>query len=63
MLMQPVSPLYLCAPQRYDIKSNFFFEADATKMDYGGHDSRFTDNVIYVSDSDGQNCINNGVRT
>eukprot|EP01052_Picozoa_sp_SAG31_P079011 SAG31_NODE_38583_length_295_cov_0.780612_1_plen_68_part_01 len=30
----------------YDIHDNFFFMADAWKMDYGGHDSRFTGNVI-----------------
>lgn len=42
----------------YNISSNFFFMADAKKMDYGGHDNVFTDNVIYVRDGDGQNCIN-----
>eukprot|EP00039_Didymoeca_costata_P013183 m.196382 g.196382 ORF g.196382 m.196382 type:complete len:799 (+) comp15699_c0_seq3:667-3063(+) len=44
----------------YNISSNFFFQADAVKMDYGGHDSVFSNNVIYVRDSDGQNCINTG---
>ena len=29
-------------------------------MDYGGHDQVFNDNVIYVRDSDGQNCFNQG---
>lgn len=29
-------------------------------MDYGGHDSAFHDNVVYVGDSDGQNCVNAG---
>lgn len=29
-------------------------------MDYGGHDMAFQDNVIYVRDSDGQNCFNSG---
>ena len=32
------------------------FMADAWKMDYGGHDSRFTDNVVYHAHNDGQNC-------
>ena len=27
-------------------------------MDYGGHDSRFTGNVIYHGANDGQNCVN-----
>jgi hypothetical protein len=43
---------------RYDIRNNFFFEADAWKMDYGGHDSRFTGNVVYHGHNDGQNCVN-----
>jgi hypothetical protein len=47
-------------PKRYNISNNFFFQADATKMDYGGHDQVFNDNVIYVRDSDGQNCFNQG---
>ena len=42
----------------YDIHDNFFFMADAWKMDFGGHDSRFTDNVIYHAHNDGQNCYN-----
>ena len=42
----------------YDIKNNFFFEADAWKMDYGGHDSRFVGNVVYHGHNDGQNCVN-----
>ena len=29
-------------------------------MDYGGHDSAFHDNIVYVGDSDGQNCVNAG---
>jgi hypothetical protein len=41
----------------YDIHDNFFFMADAWKMDYGGHDSRFTDNVIYHAHNDGQVCV------
>ena len=42
----------------------FFFEADAWKMDYGGHDSAIVGNVIYHGDGadhdggDGQNCLN-----
>jgi hypothetical protein len=44
----------------YNISSNFFYDADATKMDYGGHDMVFSDNVIYVRDGDGQNCFNQG---
>jgi len=27
-------------------------------MDYGGHDSRFTGNIIYHGHNDGQNCVN-----
>ena len=27
-------------------------------MDYGGHDSRFTGNVVYHAHNDGQNCFN-----
>jgi len=42
----------------YNIHDNFFFEADAWKMDYGGHDSRFTGNVVYHGHNDGQNCVN-----
>jgi hypothetical protein len=37
---------------------NFMFMADGWKMDYGGHDSRFTDNVVYHAHNDGQNCFN-----
>ena len=29
-------------------------------MDFGGHDSAFHDNIVYVGDSDGQNCVNAG---
>eukprot|EP01047_Picozoa_sp_COSAG01_P123303 COSAG01_NODE_52225_length_348_cov_0.783133_1_plen_59_part_01 len=31
----------------YNITNNFFFLADGWKMDYGGHDSHFTDNLVY----------------
>ena len=44
----------------YWIHDNFFFDADATKMDYGGHDNIFSDNLIYVRQGDGQNCLNQG---
>ena len=40
----------------YDIHHNFFFQSDGWKMDYGGHDSKFTDNVVYGGN--GQNCFN-----
>ena len=36
------------SPPRYDIHDNFFFMADAWKMDYGGHDSKFTGNLVYI---------------
>jgi hypothetical protein len=73
----------------YNISDNFFFMADAWKMDYvssesrtrnlltpraqpadptrrltlrislqGGHDSIFSDNVVYHGHNDGQNCLN-----
>jgi hypothetical protein len=43
------------AVARYNISENFFFLADAWKMDYGGHDSHITGNVVYHSASnDGQ---------
>lgn len=42
----------------YNINNNFFFEADGWKMDYGGHDSLFTDNIVYHGSNDGQNCVN-----
>ena len=32
----------------YNISDNFFFLADAWKMDYGGHDFVVTGNVVYV---------------
>jgi len=44
----------------YNISRNFFFQADATKMDYGGHDMVFAENLVYVRQSDGQNCFNQG---
>ena len=42
----------------YDIHDNFFFMADGWKMDYGGHDSKFTDNIVYHGHNDGQDCVN-----
>ena len=42
----------------YDIHDNFFFMADGWKMDFGGHDSKFRDNVVYHAHNDGQNCFN-----
>ena len=42
----------------YNISQNFFFMADAWKMDYGGHDSYITGNVVYHGSNDGQNCYN-----
>eukprot|EP01049_Picozoa_sp_SAG25_P009223 SAG25_NODE_895_length_4876_cov_4.475822_7_plen_71_part_00 len=30
----------------YNITNNFFFLADGWKMDYGGHDSFFNDNLV-----------------
>ena len=47
----------------YDIHDNFMFMADAWKMDYGGHDSRFTDNVVYHAHNDGQNCCEHNAFT
>ena len=44
----------------YDIHDNFVFQGDGWKMDYGGHDSAFHDNIVYVGASDGQNCVNAG---
>ena len=43
---------------------NFMFMADGWKMDYGGHDSKFRDNIVYHGTgsfhggNDGQNCVN-----
>ena len=38
--------------------SNFFYQSDGHKMDYGGHDSLFHSNVVIVRPYDGQNCLN-----
>jgi hypothetical protein len=40
----------------YNISDNFFLMADAWKMDYGGHDSIFNDNLVYHGHNDGQEC-------
>lgn len=42
----------------YDIHNNFWFDSDGFKMDYGGHNSSFHDNLVAVKPYDGQNCIN-----
>lgn len=42
----------------YSSFKNFFYSADGFKMDYGGHDSNFHDNLIVTLPYDGQNCIN-----
>jgi hypothetical protein len=42
----------------YNISDNFFFMADAWKMDYGGHNFVFSNNVVYHGTNDGQNCFN-----
>mmetsp|Transcript_111 Transcript_111/g.256 ORF Transcript_111/g.256 Transcript_111/m.256 type:complete len:526 (+) Transcript_111:3-1580(+) len=44
----------------YDISHNVFYSADGFKMDYGGHDSAFRDNLVVVLPYDGQNCYNVG---
>ena len=40
---------------RYDTHDNFFYDADGFKMDYGGHDSKFHNNVVIAVH--GQNCV------
>merc|ERR1712228_652228 len=44
----------------FDINNNLFYMADGLKMDYGGHNSRFWNNLVIVAPYDGQNCINVG---
>eukprot|EP00041_Stephanoeca_diplocostata_P042079 m.10090 g.10090 ORF g.10090 m.10090 type:complete len:895 (+) comp7208_c0_seq1:114-2798(+) len=44
----------------YHISDNVFYSADGFKMDYGGHDSKFTNNLIVTLPYDGQNCLNVG---
>ena len=43
----------------YDIHDNVLWKASGWKMDYGGHDSAFHDNIVY-NDKGGQACINTG---
>ena len=40
----------------YTIDSNVFFDADGFKMDYGGHGSKFTSNLVLTKPSNGD-CI------
>lgn len=44
----------------YRIHDNVFYGAEGFKMDYGGHDSSFFDNLVLVMPYDGSNCINVG---
>ena len=44
----------------YHIDGNVFYAADGFKMDYGGHDSRFANNLVVNTPYDGQNCFNVG---
>lgn len=39
---------------------NAFYQSDGFKMDYGGHDSIFANNVVAVRNYDGQSCLNEG---
>ena len=49
------------APTLVPFFFQFIFKGDGWKMDYGGHDSSFHDNIVYVApSSEGQNCINTG---
>merc|ERR1711879_807794 len=45
---------------RFRIHNNLFYSADGFKMDYGGHDSKFYNNLVIVAPYDGQNCVNLG---
>lgn len=44
----------------YHISNNVFYSADGLKMDYGGHDSKFFQNLVVVYPYDGGNCIGVG---
>eukprot|EP01060_Flectonema_neradi_P007662 TRINITY_DN15378_c0_g3_i1.p1 TRINITY_DN15378_c0_g3~~TRINITY_DN15378_c0_g3_i1.p1 ORF type:complete len:862 (+),score=209.17 TRINITY_DN15378_c0_g3_i1:48-2588(+) len=44
----------------YQINKNVFYTADGFKMDYGGHDSIFTSNLVITFPYDNQNCMNVG---
>ncbi len=41
----------------YHIRNNIFYSADGFKMDYGGHDSEFMNNIIAIIPYDGANCV------
>ena len=42
------------------IEDNVFYMAEGLKMDYGGHDSEFTGNIVMAYPYDGQQCVNLG---
>jgi hypothetical protein len=44
----------------HHILRNVFYMADGFKMDYGGHDSVFEDNLVLSYPYDGSNCFNMG---
>jgi hypothetical protein len=44
----------------YEISNNLFYSAEGFKMDYGGHDSVFEDNLVMSYPYDGQGCFNMG---
>lgn len=44
----------------FNITSNVFYFAEGFKMDYGGHDSHFSSNLILAYPYDGQQCVNLG---
>ena len=44
----------------FHINENLFYSADGFKMDYGGHDSLFEDNLIMTYPYDGQQCFDVG---
>jgi len=44
----------------FNIHDNVFYASDGFKMDYGGHDSNFYNNLVLVMPYDGQNCYNVG---
>jgi hypothetical protein len=42
----------------FHIFRNVFYSAEGFKMDYGGHDSVFEDNLVMAYPYDGQQCVN-----
>jgi hypothetical protein len=44
----------------FHIRHNLFYSADGFKMDYGGHDSVFADNLVMAYPYDGSQCFNMG---